>query len=229
MFIVSQAFFCQRTFPFLNLFADCLRVGWWVGVTWTSINKTVDTTFLFIVSDTALEQSKANICPGERSGLLIDDDHLFSEHRRWRTIKIFWSFQCDLWPQEGGVWSIDFTATTNRKIEARLVGGGPIRSYSQSHASLHSYEVTPMLEQRHRSYKLLKSTGSSLQMDSAEFPGLSVVTVLSLLACILQMLSAVLLTYRYGGSASGKDKWILLWVFYDVIVHLTLVRRLHFI
>ncbi|XP_024121213.1 emopamil-binding protein-like [Oryzias melastigma] len=79
-----------------------------------------------------------------------------------------------------------------------------------------------MLEQRHRSYKLLKSTGSSLQMDSAEFPGLSVVTVLSLLACILQMLSAVLLTYRYGGSASGKDKWILLWVFYDVIVHLTL-------
>lgn len=140
MFIVSQAFFCQRTFPFLNLFADCLRVGWWVGVTWTSINKTVDTTFLFIVSDTALEQSKANICPGERSGLLIDDDHLFSEHRRWRTIKIFWSFQCDLWPQEGGVWSIDFTATTNRKIEARLHRG----AWLEVDPSGHTHKATPL-------------------------------------------------------------------------------------
>uniref|UniRef100_A0A3Q2G2U2 EBP like n=2 Tax=Cyprinodon variegatus TaxID=28743 RepID=A0A3Q2G2U2_CYPVA len=31
-----------------------------------------------------------------------------------------------------------------------------------------------------------------------------------------------LLTHRYGGQSSRIDRWILLWLFYDVIVHLTL-------
>uniref|UniRef100_A0A3Q1EWH6 EBP like n=1 Tax=Acanthochromis polyacanthus TaxID=80966 RepID=A0A3Q1EWH6_9TELE len=59
-------------------------------------------------------------------------------------------------------------------------------------------------------------------MDSAAPPGLSLVTVCSLLACCLQVLAAVLLTHRYGGQSSAEDRWVLLWLFYDVIVHLTL-------
>ncbi|XP_039979044.1 emopamil-binding protein-like [Xiphias gladius] len=59
-------------------------------------------------------------------------------------------------------------------------------------------------------------------MDSVAPPGLSLVSVLSLLACSIQVLAAVLLTHRYGGQSSLTDKWILLWLFYDVIVHLTL-------
>ncbi|XP_037552460.1 emopamil-binding protein-like [Nematolebias whitei] len=55
-------------------------------------------------------------------------------------------------------------------------------------------------------------------MDSA----LSLVSVLSLLACSLQVLAAVLLAGRYSGRSSPMDRWILLWLFYDVIVHLTL-------
>ncbi|XP_047210827.1 emopamil-binding protein-like [Girardinichthys multiradiatus] len=53
-------------------------------------------------------------------------------------------------------------------------------------------------------------------------PGLSLVSVLSLLGCSLQVLAAALLTHRYGGRSSPTDRWILLWLFYDVIVHLTL-------
>ncbi|XP_040888027.1 emopamil-binding protein-like [Toxotes jaculatrix] len=59
-------------------------------------------------------------------------------------------------------------------------------------------------------------------MDSAASPGLSLVSFLSLLACSIQVLAAALLTQRYGGRSSVKDRWILLWLFYDVIVHLTL-------
>ncbi|XP_070711655.1 emopamil-binding protein-like [Pempheris klunzingeri] len=55
-------------------------------------------------------------------------------------------------------------------------------------------------------------------MDS----GLSLVSVLSLLACSVQVLAAVLLARRYGGRSSAEDRWVLLWLFYDVIVHLTL-------
>ncbi|XP_029282950.1 emopamil-binding protein-like [Cottoperca gobio] len=53
-------------------------------------------------------------------------------------------------------------------------------------------------------------------------PCLSLVSVLSLLACSVQVLVAVLLTCRYGGRSSAEDRWIVLWLFYDVIVHLTL-------
>ncbi|KAF7207066.1 emopamil-binding protein-like [Nothobranchius furzeri] len=59
-------------------------------------------------------------------------------------------------------------------------------------------------------------------MDSAGLPSLPLVSVLSLLACSLQLLAAGLLTRRYGGRSSPMDKWILLWLFYDVIVHVTL-------
>uniref|UniRef100_A0AAZ1XK93 EXPERA domain-containing protein n=1 Tax=Oreochromis aureus TaxID=47969 RepID=A0AAZ1XK93_OREAU len=59
-------------------------------------------------------------------------------------------------------------------------------------------------------------------MDSSAPPGLSLVSILSLLACSGQLLAAVLLTRRYCGRSSTQDWWILLWLFYDVIVHLTL-------
>ncbi|KAM3585597.1 uncharacterized protein V6R79_022133 [Siganus canaliculatus] len=59
-------------------------------------------------------------------------------------------------------------------------------------------------------------------MDSVAPPGLSLVSVVSLLACSLQLLAAILLTRRYGGRSSTEDWWILVWLFYDVIVHLTL-------
>lgn len=62
------------------------------------------------------------------------------------------------------------------------------------------------------------------QMGSDSFPGLSLVSVLSLLACGLQFFTAALLTHWYGGQNSTEDQWILLWLFYDVIVHLTLVQ-----
>ncbi|XP_070786774.1 emopamil-binding protein-like [Enoplosus armatus] len=59
-------------------------------------------------------------------------------------------------------------------------------------------------------------------MDSVAPPGLSLVSVLSLSACSVQVLAAILLTHRYGGRSSAEDRWILLWLFYDIIVHLTL-------
>ncbi|XP_074520585.1 emopamil-binding protein-like [Halichoeres trimaculatus] len=57
------------------------------------------------------------------------------------------------------------------------------------------------------------------QMDSSAF---SLVSLLSLSACSLQVLAAALLVHRFGGRSSSLDRWILLWLFYDVIVHLTL-------
>lgn len=59
-------------------------------------------------------------------------------------------------------------------------------------------------------------------MDSETSPVLSLVSILSLLACGLQVLAAVLLTRWFGGRSSAQDRWVLLWLFYDVIVHLTL-------
>lgn len=60
-------------------------------------------------------------------------------------------------------------------------------------------------------------------MGSTAPPGLSLVSLLSLLACSLQLAVALLLAQRYGGRSSRADWWVLLWLFYDVIVHLTLV------
>lgn len=59
-------------------------------------------------------------------------------------------------------------------------------------------------------------------MDSPAPPGISLVSLLSLLACSFQLLAAVLLTHRFGGRCSPVDRWVLLWLFYDVIVHMTL-------
>uniref|UniRef100_UPI0037E980F0 emopamil-binding protein-like n=1 Tax=Semicossyphus pulcher TaxID=241346 RepID=UPI0037E980F0 len=59
-------------------------------------------------------------------------------------------------------------------------------------------------------------------MYSFASPGLSLVSLLSLLACFVQVLVAALLTCRFGGESSAENRWILLWLFYDVIVHLTL-------
>ncbi|XP_058478699.1 emopamil-binding protein-like [Solea solea] len=60
-------------------------------------------------------------------------------------------------------------------------------------------------------------------MDTAApSSGLSLVSVLSLLACSFQVIAAALLTHRYGGRSSVTNRWIMLWLFYDVIVHLTL-------
>ncbi|XP_069020256.1 emopamil-binding protein-like [Embiotoca jacksoni] len=59
-------------------------------------------------------------------------------------------------------------------------------------------------------------------MDLATPPRLSLVSVLSLLACGVQVLAAILLTRWYGRRSSAEDRWILLWLFYDVIIHLTL-------
>ncbi|XP_034534839.1 emopamil-binding protein-like [Notolabrus celidotus] len=59
-------------------------------------------------------------------------------------------------------------------------------------------------------------------MDLVAPPSLSLVSLLSLLACSVQVLAAALLMSRFGGQSSSVDRWILLWLFYDVIVHLTL-------
>ncbi|XP_035989690.1 emopamil-binding protein-like isoform X2 [Fundulus heteroclitus] len=59
-------------------------------------------------------------------------------------------------------------------------------------------------------------------MDSDGLPALSLVSLLSLLGCGVQVLAAAFLAHRYGGRSSPVDRWILLWLFYDVIVHLTL-------
>lgn len=59
-------------------------------------------------------------------------------------------------------------------------------------------------------------------MESSAPPGVSLTSLLSLLACGFQLLAAVSLTHRYGGRCSSADRWVLLWLFYDVIVHLTL-------
>ena len=67
-----------------------------------------------------------------------------------------------------------------------------------------------------------------LQMDSEPSSGLSLVSVISLLACSAQVLVAAALTCRYGARSSTVDRWVLTWLFYDVIVHLTLVRPVRF-
>ncbi|XP_029986447.1 emopamil-binding protein-like [Sphaeramia orbicularis] len=63
-------------------------------------------------------------------------------------------------------------------------------------------------------------------MDPGLSPGLdpavSVVSLVSLLACLVQVAAAVLLTHWFGGRSSTEDRWTLLWLFYDVIVHVTL-------
>lgn len=63
-------------------------------------------------------------------------------------------------------------------------------------------------------------------MDSVSPPGpsLSVVSLFSLLACGVQGVVAFLLATWFGGQSSVTDRWMLVWLFYNVIVHITLVR-----
>ncbi|CAL1614435.1 unnamed protein product [Knipowitschia caucasica] len=53
-------------------------------------------------------------------------------------------------------------------------------------------------------------------------PAFSVVSAVSLLACALQGAAAYLLMLRVGGKCSTVDRGVLTWLFYDVIVHVTL-------
>lgn len=66
------------------------------------------------------------------------------------------------------------------------------------------------------------------QMDSEPSSALSLVSVISLLACSSQVFVAAVLTCMYGRQSSTEDRWILMWLFYDVIIHLTLVRPFRF-
>uniref|UniRef100_A0A8C6UWK1 EBP like n=1 Tax=Neogobius melanostomus TaxID=47308 RepID=A0A8C6UWK1_9GOBI len=59
-------------------------------------------------------------------------------------------------------------------------------------------------------------------MDSDADPVFSAVSAVSLLACALQGAAAYLMTRRFGGNSSMTDRWVLTWLFYDVIVHVTL-------
>ncbi|KAK7921973.1 hypothetical protein WMY93_008875 [Mugilogobius chulae] len=63
-----------------------------------------------------------------------------------------------------------------------------------------------------------KASSASSPDDSA----FSVVSAVSLLACALQGAAAYLMMRRVGGTSSATDKWVLTWLFYDVIVHVTL-------
>lgn len=59
-------------------------------------------------------------------------------------------------------------------------------------------------------------------MASEAGPVFSVVSAVSLLACALQGAAAYLMMRRIGGNRCTTDQWLLTWLFYDVIVHITL-------
>ncbi|XP_038863464.1 emopamil-binding protein-like [Salvelinus namaycush] len=48
------------------------------------------------------------------------------------------------------------------------------------------------------------------------------VTVYSLLACSAQFVVGYILAQIWGRKCSGTDRWVLVWLFYDAIVHITL-------
>ncbi|XP_029612787.1 emopamil-binding protein-like [Salmo trutta] len=48
------------------------------------------------------------------------------------------------------------------------------------------------------------------------------VTVYSLLACAAQFAVGYILAQIWGRKCSGTDRWVLVWLFYDAIVHITL-------
>ncbi|XP_073518791.1 emopamil-binding protein-like [Phyllobates terribilis] len=53
-------------------------------------------------------------------------------------------------------------------------------------------------------------------------PLVSAVTVYSLAACAAQLALGYVLAQRLGKRCSGADRWVLVWLFYDAIVHFTL-------
>lgn len=48
------------------------------------------------------------------------------------------------------------------------------------------------------------------------------VTVYSLLACVGQFAVGYVLSQKWGKKCSTADRWVLVWLFYDAIVHFTL-------
>ncbi|KAM8975719.1 emopamil-binding protein-like [Pelodytes ibericus] len=66
------------------------------------------------------------------------------------------------------------------------------------------------------------SANSDPAAAAAEPALLSSVTVYSLAACAAQLAVGYLLAQRLGKKCSGIDKWALVWLFYDAIVHFTL-------
>lgn len=49
------------------------------------------------------------------------------------------------------------------------------------------------------------------------------VTVYSLLACVAQFAVGFAFAQKWGHKCSAVDRWVLVWLFYDAIVHFTLV------
>ncbi|XP_040196217.1 emopamil-binding protein-like [Rana temporaria] len=58
--------------------------------------------------------------------------------------------------------------------------------------------------------------------DGAAPALLSSVTLYSLAACAAQLALGYVLAQRLGGRSSATDRWVLVWLFYDAIVHFTL-------
>ena len=59
-----------------------------------------------------------------------------------------------------------------------------------------------------------------------EVPSLfTAVTVYSLLACVVQFAVGYIIAQIWGKKCSGTDRWVLVWLFYDAIVHITLVSE----
>lgn len=54
---------------------------------------------------------------------------------------------------------------------------------------------------------------------------LSTVSVVSLLATAAYALIGWILAVLYKDKVSKTDFWVLIWLVYDVLIHLTLVRR----
>lgn len=61
-------------------------------------------------------------------------------------------------------------------------------------------------------------------MAEGEEPALfTKVTVYSLLACVAQFAVGFVFAQKWGNKCSAVDRWVLVWLFYDAIVHFTLV------
>lgn len=63
-------------------------------------------------------------------------------------------------------------------------------------------------------------------MEAEKAPTLfTPVTLYSLLACAAQFAVGYILAQLWGRKCSGTDRWVLVWLFYDAIVHITLVSE----
>uniref|UniRef100_A0A8B9KTT0 EXPERA domain-containing protein n=1 Tax=Astyanax mexicanus TaxID=7994 RepID=A0A8B9KTT0_ASTMX len=70
-------------------------------------------------------------------------------------------------------------------------------------------------------------TESVKAVEAGEAPVLSAITVLSLLACAAQLAAGYIFAQIWGRKCSSTDRWVLVWLFYDAIVHITLVSELN--